>query len=174
MPCQFSDIVVSPQSLKFMVQEGSQFIPPYQYISLEKGPEGELTPTWDATANASWIYFRPEVGSTPKTIQVNVNSVGMAAGNYHGQITISSHVLIFPRSTIDIDLEVKAQSVPVPDPIPEPGPLPEPVPPVPEPVPVPGPVPVPEPEPEPPQPFEIWELIKKIVDWIMEHIFKRG
>jgi hypothetical protein len=167
MPCEFSDIVVSPQKLKFLVDEGSQFIPTYQYISLEKGSEGELTPTWDATANAGWIYFRPEGGSTPKTIQVNVNSIGMAAGSYHGQITISSHVQVLPSPLIDIELEIKGQPepVPAPEPIPEPGPAPQPAP---------APAPAPEPESEPVQPFEIWELIKKIIDWILEKIFKKG
>jgi hypothetical protein len=176
MPCEFSNIVVSPQKLKFTVQAESQFIQPYQFISLKKGEEGVLAPTWDAFADAGWIYFRPGSGSISEDIQVTCSSIGMAAGIYRGQITITSHVQVLPSPIIDIEVEIKGPE-PVPEPVP--APVPEPVPaPAPAPDPQPGvpPAPIPEgePIPESPQPFEIWELIKKIIDWILEKIFKKG
>jgi len=173
MPCKFSNIVVSPQKLKFTVQAESQFIPPYQFISLKKGEEGVLAPTWDAFADAGWIYFRPRSGSISEDIQVTCGSIGMAAGIYHGQITITSHVQVLPSAIIDIELEIKGQSEPVPEPapapVPAPGPAPDPQPDLP-----PAPIPEGEPIPESPQSFEIWELIKKMIDWILEKIFKKG
>lgn len=168
MQCGYSDIVVSPQELKFLVDEGYQFIPPYQYISVEKATS-DMTPTWDASTDKDWLTCHIVASTTPRTIQIGCKSIGMAAGNYHGRITITSHVQILPSPIVDIELEVKAKPEPVPpEPIPpEPEP-PEPVPPEPE------PEPQPEPVPEPSQLRKIWELIKKVIDWILENILQQG
>jgi len=164
MPCEFSNIVVSPQKLKFLVEEGSQFVPSQQFISVADATH-DLTPTWDASADQSWISWHKQNSTTPRYIRVNCRSVGMAAGIYRGQITITSHVQVLPSPIIDIELEIKGQDTPVP----EPGPAPDPQPEIP-----PEPIPEVEPIPESPQPFGIWELIKKIIDWILEKIFKKG
>lgn len=175
MQCGYSDIVVSPQELKFLVDEGYQFIPPYQYISVEKATS-DMTPIWDASTDKDWLTCHIVASTTPRTIQIGCKSIGMAAGIYHGQITITSHVQILPSPIVDITLEVKAKPEPVP-PAPDPGPNPEPEPePEPGPVPDPGPGPEPQPEPvlEPSKLRKIWELIKKVIDWILENILQQG
>jgi len=168
MPCEFSNIVVSPQKLKFLTEEGSQFVPSQQFISVADATH-DLTPTWDASADQSWISWHKQNSTTPRYIRVNCRSVGMAAGIYRGQITITSHVQVLPSPLIDIELEIKGQSEPVPEPVPAPVPAPDPQPDLP-----PAPVPEGDPIPESPQSFGIWELIKKIIDWILEKIFKKG
>ena len=165
MPCEFSNIVVSPQKLKFLVEEGSQFVPSQQFISVADATH-DLTPTWDASADQSWISWHKQNSTTPRYIRVNCRSVGMAAGIYRGQITITSHVQVLPSPIIDIELEIKGQSEPVPEPVPAPAPAPDPQPDLP-----PAPVPEGDPIPGSPQPFGIWELI---IDWILEKIFKKG
>jgi len=174
MPCEFSNIVVSPQKLKFLVEEGSQFVPSQQFISVADATH-DLTPTWDASADQSWISWHKQNSTTPRYIRVNCRSVGMAAGIYRGQITITSHVQVLPSPIIDIELEIKGQSEPEPEPTPVPEPVPAPAPaPDPQPDLPPAPVPEEKPIPESPQPFEIGEFIKKIIDWILEKIFKKG
>jgi len=137
--CKYSDILVSPQELKFVVEEGSQFIPPYQPIRLEK-ITNDLTPSWVAVADANWISYTPKSSdAVPIQVRVGVKSVGMGVGVYKAQLLLDSPtgVSILPSPLVSITLEVKAKEPPAPEPEPSPGPAPE-----------------PEPEPEPPPPAE--------------------
>lgn len=141
--CKYSDISISPQELIFRVQEGSEFIPPYQYVVLEKVTASGLPANWTAAVDADWVLLNIRSGTVPGRIRVGVRSVGMATGVYFAKLTIRSHVVVLPSPTISITLEVKATEPPAP---PEPEP-PEPEPPEPEP-------PEPEPPVEPPAPPE--------------------
>ena len=148
--CEYSDIVVSPQQLKFEVEEGSPFIPPYQDIRLEKASHN-LTPRWTAAADAGWVYYKPKSGEAPERIRVSTTTAirEMAAGVYQGHLLLGANergVAILPSPFVTITLEIKAKPVP-PAPPPEP---PPPEPPPPEP---------PPPEPPPPAPpQENWFL----------------
>jgi len=120
--CKYSDILVSPQELKFVVEEGSQFIPPYQPIRLEK-ITNYLTPSWVAVADANWISYTPKSSdAVPIQVRVGVKSVGMGVGLYQGNLILNSPtgVVIWPSPTVSITLEVKAKEPPVPEPEPEP------------------------------------------------------
>jgi DNA-binding transcriptional LysR family regulator len=149
MPCEYSDIIVSPQELRFEVEEGSQFIPPYQDIRLEKASHN-LTPRWTAVADAGWVYYRPKSGEAPERIQVSTTTAikEMAAGVYQAHLLLGADegVAILPSKIVTITLEVKAKPVPPTPPPPEP-----PVPPPPEPGPQPPAPEPPPPAPEPPQ-----------------------
>ena len=144
--CKYSDILVSPQELKFVVEEGSQFIPPYQLISLKKATY-DLTPHWFAVADADWVYFRPQDGEVPKQIQVSTN-LGVPAGIHQAKIifTSSSSVSFLPSPFVSITLEVKPKE-PAPPPAPEAPPPPPPTPPTP---------PAPPAPPPPVEPPESW------------------
>jgi len=41
-------------------------------------------------SNATWLTTTPNGGDTPATLTVNVSAIGLAAGNYNGQLVISS------------------------------------------------------------------------------------
>lgn len=173
MPCEYSDIIVSPQELKFEVEEGSPLIPPYQNIRLEKASHN-LTPRWTAASAQHWIYYNPKSGEAPARIRVNITQQpGMVPGVYQGQLLLGPNeegVSILPSPTVTIRLEVKAKPVPTPPPGP-PVPPPEPAPePAPEPPPTPPPAEPPaEPPPAPPPPQENWFV--RFWKWLLD-LFK--
>jgi hypothetical protein len=169
--CEYSRLMITPQRLDFEVEEGFQFYLPKQYLDIKKvsAASNDMTPEWGASASEKWVSVYPRSGRGDKPLQVGVNYVGKPVGEHHAQITVKSDVTEVVNPTIEIVLTVKAKPEPEPPepkpptpPEPEPPTPPEPEPPEPEP-------PEPEPEPEP----SWWEAIKKVIDWIMEHIFKK-
>ena len=154
--CEFSDTIVSPVELHFEVNEGFKFNPPCQWLYFEKSSTGRSA-NWEATTNQEWISINPEIGSVPKRVRVDANSVGIVAGVYRSEIRFTSHVEVIP-SVITVTLTVKGIQPTPPEPEPDPDIPPEPKPPVPE--------PSPEPEDtEPPSEEKSW--IRRVIDWLI-------
>src|SRR5439155_14648362 len=84
-----SNIAVSPQSLQFSYQLGGT-LPAAQALTLT----GQAT-TFTAVASSTsgdWLQVGPSSGSSPTTIVASLNPVviaALAAGTYHGSITIT-------------------------------------------------------------------------------------
>ena len=153
MSCEYADIKVSPDSLFFEVDEGWGFIPPYQYINVDKAGVGKPA-HWEINVDGPLVRASPVRGQASSRIRVGCESIGKPAGTYVGSITITSHVKV-DHPIILIQLVVKAKEIPIPEPDPEPEIPPEPDPePEPEPPPPLDPEPEPEPDPDPDVPLE--------------------
>ena len=61
--------------------------------------------TWTASANATWLGLSASSGTAPYTLNVSVNSAGLAAGSYAGTITIHASGNN-PTQTISVSLTV--------------------------------------------------------------------
>lgn len=168
MSCPWSDISVSPERLDFQVDGGWQFIPPYQYLDLEKSNPVGRAAVWTAVADQYWVTIRPETASAPKQVQIGARSVGMPAGTYHAQITITSHVQVDP-SVIPVTLTVKQKEQP-PSPEPPPEPEPPPDPDEPGPPPDPGEPEPPPPRPPPDEPEDNCQAVKRILAWLRDRL----
>jgi len=163
MACKFSNIIVSPSEMRFEVDEGWGFNPPYQYLRIENEISHDRSPHWEATVDEGWMIMGPSSGSTPVMVRIGCQSIGKAAGVYQGTIRISSHVEVTP-SEIPITLTVIPKEEPPVDP---------PVEPPPDPPEEPEPLPDPPVEPEiplepdvPPEPHWFWVLLWRILDWL--------
>jgi hypothetical protein len=171
--CNFSDIIITPDHLDFEMQEGSSFNPPTQDLFFKKDGSG-LPASWDAEVTLQgtqmWLVLRPMSGSVPKRVRVYCKSMGMPAGEWSGEIRISSHVKVTP-SVIPVKLKVKGEEPPEePKPPAEPPteppeePEPPPAPPAPPEPPEPPPAP-PEPPQEPPP--DQWSWLRKFIEWLL-------
>ena len=101
MKCEFSDIVVTPDHLDFEIKEGSQFVPPSQHLNLKKTTAG-LTPLWKSWVSEDWLALIPSTGDAPEKVRVIVKSIGMSAGEYHAQVTITSRSVTVTPSVIPV------------------------------------------------------------------------
>jgi hypothetical protein len=79
-------LLVNPVSLSFL--SGVGINTPSQSVSVFD--EGSGTINWTATTSAPWLNLSSSTGSTPYTLNVSVNSSGLAAGSYTGTITINA------------------------------------------------------------------------------------
>jgi len=61
--------------------------------------------TFAATDNTAWITLNVADSTTPGTIAVNVNPTGLAAGDYSGQITITSAAAV-NQATVTVNLHL--------------------------------------------------------------------
>jgi len=77
---------VSPTSLSFSSEVGRN--PASQTVQITNAGSGTLS--WSASADQPWIGLSPTSGTAPSTVTVSVTAIGMAAGSYSGQITISA------------------------------------------------------------------------------------
>jgi len=162
--CPYSNIIVSPQKLLLETQEGSQFVPPSKFITLEKETH-DNSPSWEMRLlpGGDWVSLYPKSGklsTSKKQVRVSVKSIGMPAGTYKATIEVvsSSGVEVKPSPYVEVVLEVYPVAPPEPEPQPEPQPEPEP-----------EPEPEPQPEPEPPPSTwlqQLWELIKRLLEKI--------
>jgi hypothetical protein len=102
MPGAPPALLVIPSSLSFLSQQGSN--PPSQSVSAYN--EGNGTINWTATSDAPWLSIPSSTGSTPYTMNVSVNSSGLAAGSYSGTITINASSGNHPTQTISVSLTI--------------------------------------------------------------------
>jgi len=150
--CPYSNIIVSPQKLLLETQEGSQFVPPSKFITLEKETH-DNSPSWEMRLlpGGDWVSLYPKSGklsTSKKQVRVSVKSIGMPAGTYKATIEVvsSSGVEVKPSPYVEVVLEVYPVAPPEPEPQPEP-----------------------QPEPEPPPSTwlqQLWELIKRFLEKI--------
>jgi hypothetical protein len=119
--CKYSNVILSTQELKFIVQEGYS-LPPDQIIGLERAVPTDLSPTWEAFSRARWISYNPKFchkyDAVPNQIQVNIMEK-MAVGKYQDIITLSASngVEILPSPVVSIVLEVQPKPPPPVEPL---------------------------------------------------------
>jgi len=98
----------SPTSLSFSYQVGGT-TPAAQNVSLSSiGTALSYT----AATSATWLLVTPASGSTPGSLSVSVNSTGLAAGTYTGNITVTSAGASNNPKTIPVTLTVTAAPLP--------------------------------------------------------------
>ncbi len=102
MPGAPPALLANPTNLSFTGGVGMAN-PPSQSVSMSN--EGTGTVTWTAMKNAPWIVLSASSGSLPYTMNVSVNTAGLAAGNYVGAITINATGNI-PTTTISVKLNL--------------------------------------------------------------------
>jgi len=95
-------LLVNPVSLSFLSVLGINT--PSQSVSVFD--EGSGTINWTATTSAPWLNLSSSAGSTPSTMNVSVNSSGLAAGDYTGTITINASSGNHRTQTISVSLTV--------------------------------------------------------------------
>jgi len=161
MGCVPARIKVEPLELHFEVAEGWGFIPPYQYIHIDR-EEGDMgiTSYWSIAGGVYWLSCGATSGRTPARVRIGCKSIGLAAGLYVTAITVTNgsrpeqepitvtiSLAVTPKPSPDEPQEPPAEPAPdpVPDPAPDPGPEPPGGPEEPAPPPDPGPDPPPEP-----------------------------
>jgi hypothetical protein len=76
----------SPASLNFFGSTTSA--PAGQNIHVTNGANGAMS--WSASADSGWLSTNPSSGNAPTTTTVTANSVGMAVGQYNGNVILSS------------------------------------------------------------------------------------
>jgi uncharacterized protein (TIGR03437 family) len=81
-------IAASPSSVSFNYQIG-QATPSSQSVSITGGSGISFITT--VTDGSSWLSATPGLGFTPASINVSVNTTGLAAATYHGTISIGSN-----------------------------------------------------------------------------------
>ena len=67
---------------------------------------GKGTLNWTANSNEFWIIISPKSGTNSGTINISVNSTGLNAGTYNGEITIADPNAINSPRTVSVTLEV--------------------------------------------------------------------
>ena len=163
MGCENANIKVSPSELHFEVQEGWSFIPPYQYLRIEKDGPGMaplFTVSTEHSTEQSLLSLSHRAARPAINLRVGWRSIGLEAGLYTETLVIESSVEV-DNPRVPVFLRVIPREEPSPPEPPEEPPDPEP--PV---VPEPDPEPAPEPDPDPPRPdiepplhwFWVWIL----------------
>lgn len=79
-------LVSTPASLNFF--GASTLSPAGQNVTVSNSSAGALS--WAASADSGWLSSTPSSGSTPTVAAVNANTVGMAVGQYNGNVILSS------------------------------------------------------------------------------------
>jgi outer membrane protein assembly factor BamB len=80
-------LAVSPSSLSFSATQGASN-PAAKSLSVTNTGSGSLSFT--SASDAAWLSASPASGSAPATVQVSVDTSGLAAATYTGHVTITS------------------------------------------------------------------------------------
>ncbi|HLP59673.1 MAG TPA: Ser-Thr-rich GPI-anchored membrane family protein, partial [Candidatus Deferrimicrobium sp.] len=99
-------IYLNKTSLYFITIGGIQTSP--QTVTIGNKGGGALN--WTAQSDQQWIQVTPNSGFGNKKIQVNVQSSGLAYGNYSGVISISDPAAINSPQVVTVKLTVAASS----------------------------------------------------------------
>ncbi|MBU8932711.1 MAG: T9SS type A sorting domain-containing protein [candidate division Zixibacteria bacterium] len=62
---------------------------------------------WNASESVSWVELTESSGTAPSTLEVQVNSIGMSAGNYAAAVTIESYGADNSPATLYVLLSVR-------------------------------------------------------------------
>ena len=98
----------SPASLSFSYQVGGT-TPVAQNVSLSSSGTAL---SYTTATSATWLLVTPASGTTPGSLSVSVNPIGLAAGTYTGNITVTSVGASNNPKTIPVTLTVTAASLP--------------------------------------------------------------
>ena len=105
-------ISANPASISFQALSGDSISSPQSI--LVNGTVGGVpfvdTPT--TSDGAPWLLSSPPAGSTPGAIEVSVDPSKLAAGTYHGTVTLTSTVTNPPRASVDVSLTVTSPGPP--------------------------------------------------------------
>ena len=80
-------LVVSSNALTFGALPGGAN-PPSQNVSISNGGTGTLS--WTVSNGASWLSATPASGTNAGTVKISVNTSGLAAGTYTGNLTVTA------------------------------------------------------------------------------------
>jgi uncharacterized protein (TIGR03437 family) len=80
-------IVANPSAVNFSYAIGGS-TPSAQSVSITGGSGLSFIPA--VTNGSSWLSVSPGFGTTPGSLSVSVNPVGLSAATYHGTVTIAS------------------------------------------------------------------------------------
>ena len=69
---------------------------------------GSGTLSWNVGANQSWMTVLPASGTNSGTVNVSISRNGLTAGNYTGQISVTSNS---GTQTINVSMKVRNQSI---------------------------------------------------------------
>jgi trimeric autotransporter adhesin len=104
-------ITAAPQSLSFGYQAGG-VQPPAQKITVSNGT-GPVQFSIGTTATPSgWLSVDTTSGTTPKDVNVSVNTQGLTAGTYNGSVTITAAGSATPAASVSVTLTVTAAQPP--------------------------------------------------------------
>ncbi len=83
-------LLVAPSTLTFNYQVNA-LIPPAQVLTLKSsGTQLASIATVTTASGQNWLAVSPAVSTTPGTLSVSVNPVGLPVGTYTGTITVSA------------------------------------------------------------------------------------
>jgi hypothetical protein len=100
----------STNQLQFQVISGTQ--PPSPQTAMITSNGTPLTAS--VSLSVPWLTANPLSGTTPFTINVGVNSTGLAVGAYRGQVVVTTTgVFTNSTQTIDVTLTVSPDNRPV-------------------------------------------------------------
>jgi Viral BACON domain len=101
----------SPASLSFTAQVGSNPLP--QTLTLGSSSTSlsySVTSSVVTPAAGNWLQIPSQFGATPGTVNVTVNTQGLAVGTYTGNINVSSPTAGNGSSTVPVTLTITAGS----------------------------------------------------------------
>jgi len=84
-PPEPSNLVLSTDSLAFTGVQGASVSPQSFDVTSDRDPLA-----FDIVENSSWIVPSPLQGTTPRTINVGINTIGLLAGTYLDSIEVTS------------------------------------------------------------------------------------
>jgi len=75
-------------------------------INTNNGYPGVFYPTVMTAAGGNWLAASPSIGTTPTSLVVTVNPVGLAAGLYYGLVALNDPAGDIPISFVPVTLQV--------------------------------------------------------------------
>lgn len=79
------DLILSDDSLHFSMVQGSP-APPFQEFTITASQLTDFT----LSENAPWLLVSPISGNTPRTIRLDINPIGVTAGDYIDTVYVNS------------------------------------------------------------------------------------
>ncbi len=105
---QAGGLTISPSSLSFTGSAGGAS-PAAQTLTLTSnlGYAIQYTATASTNSGGSWLFVSPVSGYAPQAVTVSVNTIGLAAGTYSGQIMIAAAG--YAAQTVQVTLTLTGQ-----------------------------------------------------------------
>lgn len=96
-------LIASQTAYSFNVGVGAA-APTSQALTIQSSGAGSYS--WSVTSDSPWLTVSAASGTTPSTIQVNANSVGLNQGTYNGNLLVTAPGLSGSPATIPVTLTV--------------------------------------------------------------------
>jgi uncharacterized protein (TIGR03437 family) len=102
---------LTPTSLTFNHQTTGTSQPASQTIQVNSSTAGI---TWNAAAvsTGGWLDVSPRTGTTPGTVNVSVNAVGLSPGTYTGTVSVTSSAASNSPQNVNVTLTVSTPVIP--------------------------------------------------------------